>query len=105
MTRPFNLGQAPKDGILVFPDVPPSPTAGYYLGVTSIDPQNRIILGWVNIGTQFLPIAGGTLSGPLFLSRDPVQTLEAVTKRYADSTFLARAGGTMLGPLTLAQDP
>jgi len=105
MTRPFNLGQAPKDGILVFPDTPPVPTAGYYLGVTSIDAQNRIILGWVNIGTQFLPIAGGTLSGPLILARDPTATMEAVTKRYADSTFIARAGGTMLGPLTLAQDP
>ena len=105
MTRPFNLGQAPKDGILVFPDTPPVPTAGYYLGVTSIDAQNRIILGWVNIGTQFLPIAGGTLSGPLILARDPTATMEAVTKRYADSTFIARAGGTMLGSLTLAADP
>ena len=40
-----------------------------------------------------LPLAGGIMGGPLDLFRDPQSALEAVTKRYADTTFAPIAGG------------
>lgn len=59
-------------------------------------------------GGAFLPISGGTLTGPLILAADPAVALGAATKRYTDAGDAARlalAGGVMSGLLTLAQDP
>lgn len=36
--------------------------------------------------TGYLPLTGGTLTGPLYLSEDPVQTTEAATKHYVDQS-------------------
>jgi hypothetical protein len=49
-----------------------------------------------------LASSGGTLTGPLYLSGDPTQALEAADKQYVDGTFaqaLPLAGGTLAGPL------
>jgi hypothetical protein len=62
--------------------------------------------GTASIGA-YLPLAGGTLSGPLLLAGDPTDTLQAATKGYVDAHsgsgggpgFLPLSGGTMLGPL------
>ena len=35
--------------------------------------------------TGYLPLTGGTLTGPLYLSEDPVQSTEAATKHYVDT--------------------
>ena len=46
--------------------------------------------------------SGGTLTGPLYLSGDPTQPLQAADKHYVDITFAAAvplAGGNMTGPL------
>ena len=54
---------------------------------------------------RYLKLAGGTLTGPLLLSRDPLATNEAATKSYTDAglaTKLNLSGGTMTGPLTVA---
>lgn len=51
-----------------------------------------------------LPLAGGTLTGPLLLAADPGTGLGAATKQYADLK-LALAGGTLTGALVLAADP
>lgn len=48
--------------------------------------------------------AGDTMTGPLVLSGDPTQPMEAATKQYADK-MLPLAGGTMTGALTLPADP
>jgi hypothetical protein len=44
----------------------------------------------------WLPISGGTLTGPLILSRDPLAFMEAATKQYVDNagvvTFNGRKG-------------
>ena len=61
-------------------------------------------------GGPYLPIAGGTLTGPLLLAADPGAALGAATKQYVDGTvmaapFLPIAGGTMAGMLTLAGPP
>lgn len=57
-----------------------------------------------------LPLAGGTLTGRLYLPDDPIDPLEAVDKRYVDTTFAPIVGGgyvqktgdTMTGPLTIS---
>ena len=56
--------------------------------------------------------AGDTMTGPLVLSGDPTQPMEAATKQYVDQhgggasgVFLPLSGGTMTGPITLAADP
>lgn len=49
---------------------------------------------------------GGTLSGPLYLSADPTQSLQAADKHYVDSSFaqaLPLTGGAATGPLTATQ--
>jgi len=45
---------------------------------------------------------GGTMTGPLILSGDPTQPLQAADKHYVDATFaeaVPLAGGNMTGPL------
>jgi hypothetical protein len=49
-----------------------------------------------------LTASGGNLTGPLFLSADPTQPLQAADKHYVDETFalaVPLAGGNMTGPL------
>lgn len=38
------------------------------------------------LGTAYLPLAGGSLSGPLVLAADPTLALGAVTKQYVDAS-------------------
>jgi hypothetical protein len=69
---------------------------------------------------NYLPLAGGSLIGPLTLSGDPVANLMPATKQYVDPAFsgsandstarttannaLPLAGGTMTGPVALSSD-
>ncbi|HZB89116.1 MAG TPA: hypothetical protein VE291_10690 [Terracidiphilus sp.] len=56
--------------------------------------------------TGSLSPVGGTLSGPLYLSGDPTQPLQAADKHYVDASFanaLPLAGGAATGPLTATQ--
>ncbi len=49
-----------------------------------------------------LTASGGTLNGPLYLSGDPTQALQAADKHYVDTevqTAVPLAGGNMTGPL------
>jgi hypothetical protein len=51
---------------------------------------------------SLLTASGGTLSGPLYLSGDPAQPLQAADKHYVDTTFslaVPLAGGNMTGAL------
>jgi hypothetical protein len=64
------------------------------------------------VGTipNYLPLAGGVLTGPLTLFGAPTADLHAATKAYVDSKiaaggYLALSGGTMTGFLTLHADP
>jgi hypothetical protein len=52
----------------------------------------------------FMPLSGGTMTGPLVLNADPTVVLGAATKQYADK-MLPLAGGAMTGPLTLTSNP
>ena len=51
---------------------------------------------------NYVPLAGGTMSGPLQLSDDPVSTSQAATKHYVDglaATELPLTGGSLSGTL------
>ena len=48
--------------------------------------------------SSFLPLSGGTMTGPLQLFRDPQLLTEAVTKRYVDT--IGPGGGGMVFPST-----
>jgi len=53
-------------------------------------------------GLSQLTASGGTLTGPLYLSGDPTQPLQAADKHYVDTTFseaVPLAGGSMTGAL------
>lgn len=53
--------------------------------------------------TSQITVAGGNLTGPLYLSGDPTQPMQAADKHYVDSTFstaLPLTGGSATGPLT-----
>jgi hypothetical protein len=71
-------------------------------------------------GEGYLPLTGGTMSGPLILAGSPSVPDEAANKGYVDAeineieetilnyvsaTYLKLAGGTMTGPLTLSGAP
>lgn len=57
----------------------------------------------------YLPLGGGTMTGPLILSRDPVDPMEAATRQFvlaqAGGASLLLTGGTLTGPLVLPGDP
>lgn len=58
------------------------------------DVVNQIAGKWVDakqlgelktdVADNYLPLSGGTMTGDLLLNRDPVSSLQAVTKRYVD---------------------
>ena len=55
-----------------------------------------------------LPLAGGTMSGPIAMGTskisglgDPTANQDAVTKSFSDTTYLGKAGGTMSGAIAM----
>jgi hypothetical protein len=55
------------------------------------------------LGGTYLPLTGGTLTGPLTLNADPVSQNQAATRHYVDQSAaqeLQLTGGTLTGPLT-----
>lgn len=55
---------------------------------------------------NYLPLSGGSLTGPLNLNSDPMASSQAATKHYADQLFtqsLPLSGGTLTGPLNAQQ--
>ncbi len=59
-----------------------------------------------SLSGSWLPLAGGTLTGPLNLNADPSGANQAATKHYADQLAAAQvplSGGTLTGPLNAKQ--
>jgi hypothetical protein len=59
-------------------------------------------------GTNFLPLGGGTLTGPLILAADPALPLGAATMQFVEgivAPYLPLVGGTLTGPLLLSGAP
>jgi hypothetical protein len=77
----------------------------------SLNCQGLYINGVAINTSNFLPVTGGTMGGPLILSADPTANLQASTKQYVDSNvttintslnnYLLKAGGTITGNLTI----
>lgn len=86
--------------------------AGVNKGVGAINAQSYYINGVLVDLTKYLPYTGGTLTGILTLSGDPIGNMDAVTKRYVDTkivtvngtfaSYLPLAGGTLTGALTMS---
>jgi hypothetical protein len=51
---------------------------------------------------DYLPLAGGTMLGELYLAADPVGAMEAATKQYTDRHLLLDGTRPMTGQLSLA---
>jgi hypothetical protein len=98
-------------------DFPNSPTNGQTVTgpsnvIYSWDGTKWVAVGVTTGGSQYLPVTGGTMIGPLTLNADPTTTLQAATKQYVDNTlsagegaYLPLAGGTMTGALTINAAP
>jgi hypothetical protein len=76
-----------------------------YRCTTATGPGAFNSANWARVSTAqdlaaYLPLAGGTLAGPLVLAADPTAALGASTKQYVD-TKVPIAGGTMTGPLNM----
>jgi hypothetical protein len=91
-------------------DFPQNPTTGQEF--TPAIPGNTTWVWdgqkWISLGSgtaQYLPLTGGTMTGPINLAGDPVAPLQATTKEYVDDNYLPLVGGALSGPLTLAADP
>ena len=70
------------------------------------------LVGGAGGGSGFLPLAGGTMLGPLYLTGSPTTAAQAATKAYVDSSlttmagqYLPLSGGVLSGPLQLAGPP
>ena len=46
------------------------------------------------VDNKFIPLAGGTMTGPLVLSGAPTINLHAATKLYVDNAITSAAGGS-----------
>jgi hypothetical protein len=72
------------------------------LDAVQVIAQDGLVLAQA-ISTQMLPLAGGTMTGPIVLAADPANPLQAATKQYVDGKFssagyvLPVASGTVLG--------
>ena len=61
-----------------------------------------------DLASNLLPLAGGSMTGPLVLSGAPSVAGQAATKGYVDgqvATSLPQSGGALSGTLSLAADP
>jgi len=66
-------------------DFPASPTVGQQFtaaGVTWV--WDGVKWAASGLSVAFLPLAGGTMTGPIVLAADPIANLQAATKQYVD---------------------
>jgi hypothetical protein len=80
-----------------FPGAVTSITAGSGLTGGTITTSGTLALDTNFTDARYLPLTGGTLTGPLGLSGAPTTPLEAATKGYVDAEF--QAGKNSLGVL------
>lgn len=64
--------------------------------------QSYLNSALASLSSSWLPLTGGTLTGPLTLSADPTSANQAATRHYADqiaSASFPLSGGTLSGPV------
>lgn len=90
----------------------PEEAVEHQIKVQNDEPTNAVANDlWLDLDEEaptFLPITGGTLTGPLAMSNnkitevgDPTSAQDVATKNYIDTSFLALTGGVINGNLTL----
>jgi hypothetical protein len=95
--------------------------ANLYRAIAPSAPSAFVAANWSKVGTAqdlaaYLPLAGGTLTGPLTLpAAAPTTPAQAANKSYVDAgdaaatavanSKLPLGGGTLTGPLTLSGPP
>ncbi|MNJ90163.1 hypothetical protein D3C87_77570 [compost metagenome] len=93
-----------------------TPTSAGFMDPEDKKKLDTIAEGGINQTTadaRYVRLIGGVMTGPLVLTGDPTQSLEAATKQFvdgvrtaADAKFLQLAGGTMNGHIILTNtDP
>lgn len=68
---------------------------------------DNLVSSLVPTAQNYLPLVGGTMSGPISLSSDPVASTQVTTKHYVDqqvATTLPLAGGTVTGTVAEANE-
>ena len=78
-----------------------------YIAARSVNKQ-YVDTSMAAFSAGLIPATGGSMSGPLTLSGDPVGAQQASTKHYVDqavTSLLPITGGWLQGPLTLSGDP
>ena len=100
-TRNFHLAQAPGDGTTVLPDNLTLPTVNQVLAVAALD-GNYVLTGFVNPppAAGMLPLAGGTMTGPITLAGNAVQPLQAVPLQQVSTVPVTATGSTTSRALT-----
>jgi hypothetical protein len=95
-TITINSGVISSAGLVTVSSTAPSPVQNGALWYDLVGGQ---LYAWVNDGTSsqwvvavnqsvsgvYLPMSGGTLTGPLTLAADPINPLDASTKQYVDA--------------------
>lgn len=88
MTRAFDLALTNNsDGRIAFPLRPPQPNIGDTFAVQSLSGNDiqLVFQPLPAVVSGALPLLGGTMLGPLYLSRDPTLATEAATRSYVDA--------------------
>jgi hypothetical protein len=105
MTGPMYLYNDPTDGRMpATKDYVDSHGTGGGGGIPEAPTDGATYGRHIGAWNAALPIAGGTLTGPLILNAPPTAALGAAVKQDVDAKVM-RAGDTMGGPLVLAADP
>lgn len=105
----------PNNLITIGTNPPASPLAGsmwfdnvggqLYVWYTDADSSQWVVTNNLTVLSNYLPLAGGTLTGPLVLAGDPTVNLGAATKEYVDAAvanYLPLTGGAITGRLSVS---
>jgi hypothetical protein len=84
-------------------DFPASPTLNQIFTAPNGSTWRWDGIKWAttSAGTAFLPLAGGTMTGPLIQAADPVQPLGSATKQYVDATNIRYRNRVINGDMSV----
>jgi hypothetical protein len=86
-------------------DFPSSPTTGQIFTAPNGSTWAWDGAKWASTstGTAYVPLSGGTMTGPLIQAADPVQPLGSATKQYVDATNIRYKNRIINGDMSVDQ--